>query len=177
MAEIISCPSCQRKLQVPETFYGQTVQCPECRQTFTAQPPPTTGVQPPPALLPLPLPLPPAPPPADPPRRRPRFDTDYDDEDDDFDIDARERRPGLPHRGGAILALGILGVVLCGMIFGPIAWTMGSTDLAAIRQRRMDPSGEGLVQAGRILGIVATIKGVLEILYFCGICGVAIYGH
>src|SRR5438094_302137 len=30
MAEIITCTECQRKLQVPESFLGQKVQCPEC---------------------------------------------------------------------------------------------------------------------------------------------------
>ena len=38
MAEIITCPACERKLQVPESFYGQTVQCPQCGQQFVADP-------------------------------------------------------------------------------------------------------------------------------------------
>ena len=36
MAEIIHCPKCHRPLQVPENYFGQTVQCPECRHMFTA---------------------------------------------------------------------------------------------------------------------------------------------
>ena len=36
MAEITHCPSCQRKLSVPENLLGQSVQCPSCLTTFTA---------------------------------------------------------------------------------------------------------------------------------------------
>jgi uncharacterized protein YbaR (Trm112 family) len=36
MAEIVACPICQRQLQIPEHFLGQTVQCPECQQQFKA---------------------------------------------------------------------------------------------------------------------------------------------
>ena len=38
MAEIVSCPACERTLQVPESYFGQTVQCPECKHTFAAAP-------------------------------------------------------------------------------------------------------------------------------------------
>ncbi len=37
MAEVVSCPSCQRKLQVPDNLVGQDVQCPSCSATFLAQ--------------------------------------------------------------------------------------------------------------------------------------------
>ena len=53
-----------------------------------------------------------------------------------------------PHHGGTILTLGILGI---------IAWVMGQSDLEKMRAGRMDRSGEGMTQAGRILGIIATI--------------------
>ena len=168
MAEILTCPTCQRKLQVPETFFGQTVQCPECRATFTAgpaSPAPPTGVQ---AEAPAPATAPAWQEPAAPPRRK-RYE---DEPDDDLDLDDRLRRPGAPHRGGSILAFGVLSVVLCGIIFGPIAWSMGSTDMAEIQAGRMDRSGEGLTQAGKVLGIVGTIKGVLEILYMCFMFGI-----
>src|SRR6202008_3204602 len=69
-------------------------------------------------------------------RRRSRYDgdDDYDDEDDDR---RRRRRDLLPHRGGAVLTLGIVGLVLtvmpavplAGLICAIIAWVMGSTDL------------------------------------------------
>ena len=60
------------------------------------------------------------------------------------------------HRGAAVLTLGILGLVVC-FICGIIAWSMGSTDLRAMREGRMDPSGEGLTNAGRICGMISVI--------------------
>ena len=59
-----------------------------------------------------------------------------------------------PHRGGLILALGMLGFVVNCPIFSLMAWTMGSRDLAEMRCGRMDRSGEGLTQAGQILGVI-----------------------
>ena len=149
MPEIQSCPACQRQVQVPEEYLGRQVKCPECEQVFTPRAI-ASGVQ--------------AEPPA-PGRDAPGRGWADDEEYDDIGV---RRRPDRPHRGGMILAFGILGVVLgiCGIIFGPIAWFMGQADLAAMREGRMDRSGEGLTQAGRILGIVATILGALGLLYF-----------
>src|SRR5271163_4394906 len=54
--ETLYCPSCNRKVRVPEELLGQPVQCPLCRLVFTApvrggQPPvpPTVIAAPPPA--------------------------------------------------------------------------------------------------------------------------------
>ncbi len=69
-----------------------------------------------------------------------------------------------PHRGGAVLALGIVGIVLCG-ICGIIAWVMGSNDLKEIRAGRMDRAGEGITQAGKICGIIGTIIGCLQLAW------------
>lgn len=57
-----------------------------------------------------------------------------------------------PHRGGLILALGILTWVAC-PLFGILAWVLGEMDLRAMREGRMDPQGESLTQIGRILGM------------------------
>ena len=70
-----------------------------------------------------------------------------------------------PHRGVLILVFGILGLVLC-FPFGIAAWIMGNGDLKEIRGGRMDPTGEGLTQAGRICGIIATVLAVLGVLVF-----------
>lgn len=51
-----------------------------------------------------------------------------------------------PHRGGTILALGIIGIVLC-FITGIIAWVMGNNDLKEIKQGLRDPEGESLTKA------------------------------
>jgi hypothetical protein len=68
-----------------------------------------------------------------------------------------------PHRGGIILALGILGIVCC-FILGIIAWVMGNNDLKEMAAGRMDPSGEGLTQAGKICGMVSVILQILGLL-------------
>ena len=41
---------------------------------------------------------------------------------------------------------------------------MGSTDLKEIRAGRMDPSGQGMTQAGMIIGIVGTVLAGIWIL-------------
>jgi len=50
---------------------------------------------------------------------------------------------------------------------GPVAWVMGNNDLAAMRAGRMDRSGEGLTQAGRILGIISSILLILSCILAC----------
>lgn len=67
------------------------------------------------------------------------------------------------HRGMAILVLGIIGVVCC-IIPGIIAWVMGDSDLRDMSAGRMDPSGRGLTQAGRILGIVSVVLAIVGII-------------
>lgn len=52
--EIIYCPSCNRKLRVPEAMLGDIVQCPLCGHVFTA---PTRGGPAPPPPPPPPPPL------------------------------------------------------------------------------------------------------------------------
>jgi hypothetical protein len=69
-----------------------------------------------------------------------------------------------PHRGGAILALGIIGIVLC-FITAIIAWVMGSGDLKEMKQGKRDPSGEQLTKAGMICGIIGVCLAILGILW------------
>jgi hypothetical protein len=61
-----------------------------------------------------------------------------------------------PHRGGGILALGIIGLVLC-FICGIIAWAMANSDLRDMAAGTMDPSGEGMTKAGKICGMIGVI--------------------
>ena len=68
-----------------------------------------------------------------------------------------------PHRGTMILVFGILGLVVCAP-FGIVAWVMGNADLKAMDAGIMDPEGRGTTQAGKILGIVATLVTVLGII-------------
>jgi hypothetical protein len=73
-----------------------------------------------------------------------------------------------PHRGTLILVLGILALLQCyGIILGPIAFFMGTSDIKEMREGRMDPSGEGMTNVGRFLGLAgAIIAIVLLILNF-----------
>jgi hypothetical protein len=171
MAEIISCPSCQRKLQVPETLAGQDVQCPTCGATFVARVGgavpasdrasqaaserwedrrPDSGRA---SAEPWPQ------------DDRGPYDqhAGYDRPYDDY---ARRRRDLTPHRGALILCLGVIGLVVFPLLC-PIAWIMGNADMAEIRAGRMDREGEGLTQGGRVCGIIGT---VLYGLMVCG-CG------
>jgi hypothetical protein len=62
-----------------------------------------------------------------------------------------------PHRGALILILGILGWVFTCPLFGIAAWVLGSSDLREMREGRMDASGQGLTQAGQIMGVINTL--------------------
>lgn len=68
-----------------------------------------------------------------------------------------------PHRGVLVLVLGILGLVIC-FPCGIAAWVMGSGDLKEIGAGTMDPTGRGLTQAGKILGIIATALALIGII-------------
>lgn len=165
MPDIIRCPSCQRKLQVPETLLGQDVQCPNCGSTFVAA---LSDNLAPPLTPPVPEPRSRETPRSSARRRRrPDFADEGDNEDDDFYRYRSRRRDVLPHRGSMILALGIVSILFCGIIFGPIAWILGQQDLNAIRAGRMDPEGEDLTNAGRICGILGTLWNLLVIVLVC----------
>ena len=161
MVEWIACPQCKRQLQVPAQYIGQTVQCPECQHRFvaatssiTAQPLPATSAA---------------------GGGKPKSER-YDDDDDDFDDirHPRHRRADWePHRGGMILALGLVALV-GGMSFcfiptvvGPIAWALGTSDLRAMRDGHMDPSGESMTRTGQVCGIVATVLLLLVAPFVC----------
>jgi hypothetical protein len=192
MAEIVTCPACARTLQVPEDFFGKTVQCPECKQMFEAR---ATGAAPAAApqdqyaptndLFPAGL--------------RSRSEQELDDDerdrphrrrpaDDDDQDDERPRRRRLEaHRGGMILVFGILAIVgVASIPFGPLAWILGNADLKAMRAGRMDPSGESQTNLGRILGMISTLLIVVSLVLGCvffvfmvllGITGVGGHRH
>jgi hypothetical protein len=169
MSEIITCPACGRKLNLPEEYLGQTVRCPACDGQFTAElpeqsPPPRSALR-----------LEPEEPPDD--RDRHERSSDYerprrrrdDDYDDDYDDRYRYRRP---HRGGTILTLGILGLALfwiplAGWILGGISLGMGNSDEVEMARGVMDREGKGLTQAGKICGLIAVILSTLAFVSCC----------
>ena len=88
----------------------------------------------------------------------------------------RRERHWQEHRGGLILAFGILGWVIC-FPFGIAAFFMGSADLKEIDAGRMDPEGRGLTMAGYILGMIQCILVVLTIaVVFLLICSGVMMG-
>ena len=78
------------------------------------------------------------------------------------------------HRGGMVLAFGILSWVLSctlgllcgplglvGLVLGALAWVFGVQDLRAMREGRMDPAGQSSTQIGMVLGIVYCVVSIL----------------
>jgi hypothetical protein len=173
MAQLLACPECAKHLQVPEELLGKKVQCPECKHNFIAALP-EVEIAPVPKARPEP-----------PTSKTPSWEQKKQDDEDDDKSDRRQRRDQddddrprrrrapryAPHRGGMILAFGIIGLVTLIPIFGILAWIMGNSDMRAIREGRMDPEGESMTNVGRILGIIGTILAVLGILSFCGFFG------
>ncbi len=76
-----------------------------------------------------------------------------------------EPGPGVamaPHHGVLILVFGILSWLVC-FIFGIVAWVMANSDLRAMQEGRMDPTGEGLTKAGKIVGMISVILSLVAI--------------
>lgn len=71
-----------------------------------------------------------------------------------------------PHRGGLILILGLIGFALNCPIFCVMAWIMGAGDIREMRAGRMDPSGEGITQVGKILGMILTLLWLAGFVFF-----------
>ena len=74
-----------------------------------------------------------------------------------------------------VLVLGILGLVACGVLGIP-AWIMGNGVLREIDASHGALGGRGLVQAGRICGIVATVLLGLSLLLVVAFLGLAVVG-
>jgi hypothetical protein len=189
MSAIVNCPECRRALQVPDDFFGQKVQCPDCRHTFVAAPPEAAIQVAPPASAPASAP--PVWEKDESPRDdRDRADDDRDDRRDDDDLDdlriGGRRDSNLdPDRGGVILALGIVSLVLSffsfmlyivpiwiiPIILGVIGWIMGHRDLRAMKEGTMDRSNQVMTLIGMILSIVGVGISVCVALLSCVVAG------
>jgi hypothetical protein len=73
-----------------------------------------------------------------------------------------------------VLVLGILSLVLC-QVLGPIAWVMGSKELAGIDAGLRPPQNRGTAQAGRILGIISTVFLIIGIAFLAFFLVVALF--
>jgi len=89
--------------------------------------------------------------------------------------DVQTPAPIKAHRGVMLLIFGILGILCC-VIFAILAWVMGSSDLKAMAEGKMYPSGEGLTKAGKILGIIGCAFAILSILWVVFFGGIAALG-
>lgn len=106
-----------------------------------------------------------------------RRDDDYDDEYDDGPYRSPDE---LPHRGGVVLTMGIVSIVLAcatvafcvpaliGLPLGILAWVWGRKDLRRMEQGLMDPEGRGTTQGGFICGIIGTVLNALLLMLFVG---------
>lgn len=177
---IIQCPKCSRDLELKEEMLDKRIRCPLCQEIFTVtgsaprqaeaerviadiNPPPLPPAHSPPVSQPSP----PTELDEDRPRPRRRRNDRYDDRDDyrdDYDYRYRSRAGMTPDRGSMVLVFGILSLVICAPILGPIAWIMGSNDLTEMREGRMDPIGESNTRAGMICGIIGTVLGIISVL-------------
>jgi predicted Zn finger-like uncharacterized protein len=166
----VDCPSCTQKLRVPDDLLGKKVKCPACKTMFSATqrgledsvPSPRETDEPPSRSTAVMAPR----------QSSPPQESDNGDIEEDPRPSKRRRlkrgRDYQPHRGTIILVLGILAIVTgLHLILGPIAWIMGNADLKEIHAGRMDPEGEGMTNIGRVLGMVATIIGIVAIVLFC----------
>jgi hypothetical protein len=169
MALIAECPSCGKKLKVPDTLVGREVRCADCAGTFVAER--SRPAAPPPRF-----------------RRQP----DEDDDDDDRPSRSRSRRRGAgdnyaPHRGGMVMALGIIGLVIIlleivgylvflpvgiplsivGLVLGIMAWVMGGNDLKQMNAGTIDPDGRGMTMGGYVCGIIGTVLRIAELVCTC----------
>ncbi len=75
-------------------------------------------------------------------------------------------RQVAPHRGGVILALGIISIVMgcvIDIVCGFIALSMAKRDLPLMTAGHMDPTGKGMTDAGRICAIVGIVMGFVQL--------------
>lgn len=79
----------------------------------------------------------------------------------------RQNQPTMrkPHRAGTILALGIIGLFVCGPLC-IAAWVMGDSDLREMDAGIMDNSGRSSTSSGRSLGILGTVLWIIGVIVF-----------
>ena len=68
--------------------------------------------------------------------------------------------------GTTVLILGILALVVCGVVLGPIAWIMGNKAIKEIDAAPGYYTNRSNVSAGRICGMIATILWIVGIVAY-----------
>ena len=79
-----------------------------------------------------------------------------------------------PHRNVLILVLGILSLIGCSIFTGIPAWIMGNGDLKEIDAGAMDPAGQSMTQAGKILSMISIILTILDVVVFIALMALGI---
>lgn len=119
--------------------------------------PPPGGYQPPPGYAPPPG-APPASPYGQPTAPPPGYGYGYQQ---NIGYQVTRDHP----QGTLILVLGILSIVVCGLL-GPVAWIMGNKAIKEIDANPSAYSNRGNVQAGRIIGIIASCLLILGVVVY-----------
>jgi len=73
-------------------------------------------------------------------------------------------QPMQPHHGAPILVLGIVSLLCSCFVAGIVAWVLANSDLREMDAGRMDPSGRGLTQAGKVCGIISVVLGIVAVI-------------
>ncbi|HEV3143180.1 MAG TPA: hypothetical protein VGZ47_04775, partial [Gemmataceae bacterium] len=147
MPTVVECPSCGKKLKVPDEYIGKKVRCSDCNGTFVSEKPPA--------------------------KAPPRAAQPDDVSDDDVPVRKRSRESMEPHRGTLILILGIAGLagfVVIGVLSivpGILAWIWGNQDLKKMDAGTMDPEGRSNTSLGKILGMIGVIINGVGLLIGC----------
>lgn len=68
-----------------------------------------------------------------------------------------------PHRGTLILVFSILSWLIC-VLFGVFAWVMANKDLEEMANGQMDPEGESMTKAGKIIAMISVILSIVGIV-------------
>ena len=63
------------------------------------------------------------------------------------------------------LVCGIVGLLLCGVVLGPVAIYLGTQAKKEIRSSDGRLKGEGLATAGIVMGVIALIGFIISIFY------------
>lgn len=181
MAHLIACPECTKELQVPDDLLGTTVQCPECKHTFSAQVAEAANQSPEPAE-------------AKQDTAKKGSKMGRSDDDDDIDIGRPRRSRGSEKPGkvtgigvmmliggieAILLALGAAGatVGMCclwpgtyySLVIGILAIVKASSILGADASRNPPPTGTAIMMIINIINgdILCLVLGII-ILVFCG---------
>jgi hypothetical protein len=164
------CTGCARKLRVGDEHAGKKARCPSCGTIYNV--PASSFAQQPEARVEQPeagsFGYPPPSPGGAPVEGVNPFARDPDTPAPGTSfphIQTGSTRYQRPHRGGVVLALGIMSLCcnIC-LIPGISALVMGQADLSEMNAGRMDPRGRSMTQVGMVLGVIGTILGVLGVI-------------